>query len=67
MDNTNKDRLMSCPEVEKRICASHSFIYREMQKGTFPRPLKLSPRAVRWRESEIEAWLEGRPRAERDI
>ena len=34
-----------------------------MRDGSFPEPLKVGVRAVRWRESEIEAWLETRPRA----
>ena len=40
---------------------SRSSIYRLMQDGQFPRPVKVSCAAVRWRESNITGWLESRP------
>ena len=42
---------------------SRSHIYRLMQKGDFPRPVRIGPAAVRWRESEVNAWVESRPKA----
>ena len=33
--------------------------------GLSPEPLKIGVRAVRWPESEIEAWLAARPRGYR--
>ena len=42
---------------------SRSSIYRLMQDGEFPRPVKVGPAAVRWRESEITHWSESRPRS----
>lgn len=45
------------------ICAlSHSTLYRWMSKGDFPLPLSLGERAVAWKEDEIMAWIESRPR-----
>jgi len=32
-------------------------------RGEFPAPVKLGARAVGWRRSDIEAWLESRPAA----
>lgn len=60
------DRLMRCDEVETRITLSRSTIYRKMRKKSFPEPLRIGVRAVRWRESEVEAWLAALPRAEGD-
>lgn len=57
------DRLLTRHEVESRTSLSRTTIYRKMREGTFPVPLKISERAVRWSLSEIEAWLDGRPRA----
>lgn len=57
------DRLMTRSEVEARTALSRTSIYRKMREGTFPTPLKIGERAVRWPESEIEAWLASRPRA----
>ena len=34
-----------------------------MADGSFPRPVKLSPGTVRWRESDIRVWLDGLPTA----
>ena len=60
------DRLLRCDEVETRITLSRSTIYRKMRKKSFPEPLRIGVRAVRWRESEVEAWLAALPRAEGD-
>jgi prophage regulatory protein len=40
-------------------------IYEMVSKGSFPKQVRLSPRAVGWIESEIEKWQEERI-AERD-
>lgn len=29
---------------------------------TFPRPIRLSPRTIGWRQAEILEWIESRPR-----
>lgn len=53
-------RLLRRSEVERRTAMSRSSIYERMSKGTFPRPITVGPRAVRWVEEEIEAWIESR-------
>ena len=50
-------------EVEQRVGLTRSSIYDAMRKGNFPLPLKVGPKAVRWRASEIEAWVDSRPLA----
>ena len=60
------DRLLRLKEVIERTALSRSTIYRLMRDGSFPEPLKIGPRAVRWRESETEAWVAARPRATGD-
>ena len=57
------DRLLRLGDVLVRSGLSRSTIYRKMREGSFPEPLKVGVRAVRWRESEIESWLASRPRA----
>ena len=61
--STDQDVLLTRPEVERRTGLSRSTIYRKMSDGTFPVPLKVSARAVRWRESEIRAYVDSRPRS----
>ena len=48
------------PEVEAKTGLSRSTIYEKMKSGSFPKPVKLGPRAVGWLDAEIDAWLEER-------
>ncbi len=66
MGDGTAGRLLRCEEVEARTRLSRCTIYRRMRDGSFPKPLKMGVRAVRWCESEIEAWLAARPRSEGD-
>ena len=61
--STDRDVLLTRPEVERRTGLSRSTLYRKMREGTFPVPLKVSERAVRWRESDIRAYVDSRPRS----
>lgn len=49
------------PAVEEATGLSCSAIYNLMSKGQFPRPIKLTGKAVAWPEEAIEKWLESRP------
>ena len=57
------DRLLRRQEVERRCQLSRSTIYRLMRAGQFPEPIRIGPRAVRWSQQEIDAYLAGCPRA----
>ena len=57
------DRLLRREEVEARTGLATTTIYRKMREGTFPEPIQVGVRAVRWPASEIEAWIAERPRA----
>ena len=61
------DRLLRRRQVEKITGMKRSTVYRRMQEGDFPRPVKIGPAAVRWRESEVDAWVESRPKAMGDL
>ena len=67
MSMSQSERLLRRSEVESRTGFSRTSIYRLMRAGQFPEPLKVGPRAVRWRESEILKWLAERPRARGDV
>lgn len=47
-------------DVERITGLSRSTIYALMDQGKFPRPVRLSARAVAWPESKIQAWLDER-------
>ena len=61
------DRLLRRRQVEEITGLSRSSIYRLMQDGEFPRPVKVGSAAVRWRVSAITVWLESRPVATGDF
>lgn len=50
-------RLLRLPEVVRVTGKSRSNIYGD---PTFPRPVKISPRASAWIESEVIDWIESR-------
>lgn len=56
-------RYIRRPEVELLTGLSRSTIYRMMDTGEFPKPIKLTKKAVAWREAEILEWLASRPAA----
>ena len=57
-----KDRLITRQEVEVMTCLSRSTIYRLIARNEFPKQVRIGPRAVRWRLSEIEDFIRSRPR-----
>ena len=60
---TMYDRLLRRREVEEITGMGRSSIYRLERKGKFPRRVRIGPKAVRWREREITAWVESLPEA----
>ncbi|MDM0046942.1 AlpA family transcriptional regulator [Variovorax dokdonensis] len=57
---TPPERLLRLPEVETRVGLRKSSIYEAIRRGAFPTPVRLSPRAVCWPASEIDAWISER-------
>ena len=53
-------------EVERITGLSRSTIYALMDRGEFPRPVKLSARAVAWPDSIVQAWLDERAAQSKD-
>lgn len=49
-------RLLRLPDVERLTGLKKSSLYAGMKAGTFPACVRLSVRAVAWRESDIAAW-----------
>ncbi|RQR28053.1 AlpA family transcriptional regulator [Burkholderia sp. Bp9143] len=50
-------RIIRMRTLTERVGLSRSEIYRRISAGTFVKPIALGPRAVGWREADIEAWL----------
>lgn len=61
MNTHTLDRLLRLSEVKAATGLSHATIYRRMDANAFPRPVRLGPQTVRWRERDIIAWQESLP------
>jgi prophage regulatory protein len=48
------------PQVESITGLPTASLYDEMSKGRFPRPIRISARAVAWLEDEVLEWQEQR-------
>ena len=49
-------RLIRLPQVKAMVGLGTTAIYDKINKGEFPRPIKLG-RSSRWIESEVQAWI----------
>ena len=56
-------KLIRLPIVEDRTGLGKSSVYAGVRAGTFPPPVRLSARAVAWRESDIDQWIAERTTA----
>ena len=59
----SQERMLGLRSMVLRTGLSKSTLYRLIKQGSFPPPLQLAPRAVRWRSDEIDEWLSNRPRS----
>ena len=53
-------KLLRLPAVEERTGLKKSTIYAGVKTRTFPAPVRLSARAVAFREEEIDRWISER-------
>lgn len=56
-------KVLRLPALMARVGLRRSAIYAMIQRDEFPKPIKLSPRAVGWLTAEVDAWLASRERA----
>lgn len=52
--------LARLPTVLKMTGLGRSTIYRWVADGSFPPPVRLGPRAVAWRWSDLDEWTRSR-------
>lgn len=57
------EKIYRRPAVQEMVGLSRSTLYAMIAQGRFPAPVKLSSRAVGWRQSDLTAWLEARETA----
>ena len=60
------DRILRKPEVLAKTGLSNNTIARLEAAGRFPVRRRISPRAVGWVESEVDAWIARRATAAKE-
>ncbi len=53
--------FLRMPTVMRMTGLGRSTIYRLIAQRKFPSPVRLGPRAVAWRSSDLDEWSEARP------
>lgn len=56
------ERLLSLEQVSERVGMKRTSIYKLVKSGEMPCPVKVGPKASRWLESEVEDFINSRPR-----
>jgi hypothetical protein len=52
------DRLLTPNDLpDKGICYHLNHLRKLWKAGRFPRPIKLSPRKIAWREADLDSWI----------
>jgi len=54
------DRIMRIKEVAWATGVSRAQLYIMVRQGEFPAPVRLSARAVGWKESLVASWIDSR-------
>lgn len=52
------ERIVRMDELLRRLQISRATVYRWTDEGKFPRPMRLGPRAMGWKESVLSEWIE---------
>jgi len=60
------ERMLTLGDVRDRTTFSKTHIYRLINAGSFPRPVKIGPRRIAFVEREIDQWLTSRVEARED-
>ena len=53
--------ILRLADVIKRVGLGKSAIYKLIRESAFPKPVKLTGKAVGWRAAEIDEWIASRP------
>lgn len=62
MEATEKpSRLLRLPQVTNLTGLGRTAIYAAIQRGDFPRQVRLTERTSAWREADILGWINSRP------
>jgi prophage regulatory protein len=54
---TNTERLLPLPAVMERTSLKRASLYAAIDRGEFPKPVRIGANRVAWPESVISAWI----------
>mgnify|MGYP000185404666 FL=1 len=57
---TAPKKFLRLPAVIALVGKSRTAIYRDIQAGSFPAPIRIGARAVAWDSTAIESWQQAR-------
>jgi prophage regulatory protein len=63
-DNLLAHKSIRMVDVLRIVPVTRQTLYRWIEEGTFPKPIKLGPSSIGFREFEVVAWLRTRPRVQ---
>ncbi len=55
-------RLLTKKQLLEIVPFSYPTIWGLMRRGAFPKALRIGAQKVAWREDEVRAWVDSRPR-----
>jgi prophage regulatory protein len=65
LDSLNAERLLRLAEVSTMVALCRSAIYQKVSEGSFPAPIKVGVRGVRWKFRDVLEWCSSSGRAVR--
>lgn len=55
---SNPRKFLRLPSVIEKVGLSRSQIYKLIQAGSFPEPVKIGPKISVWLEENLEEWMD---------
>ena len=55
-------RILRKPQVLARLGVSGTTLWRMQRRNEFPKPFRISPGLIGWRETDVDRWIEERGR-----
>ena len=55
-------RLLRFAEVMALTGVGRTQLYRKINSGDFPQPVRVGPKSIRFLDSDIQGWIDGLPR-----